>query len=72
MKASEFSETEIAVIVNRASNRTATEKYGKAQTGFRRAKKMLRLQEEKLLLVRDKARPYKKAFKAAAPLNPEG
>jgi integrase len=72
MKASKFSPAEIAVLVNHKSSKTAAERYGKARTGFRRAKKMLRFQEEKLLLVRDKARPYTKAFGAADPLDLKG
>ena len=62
MKASKFAPAAIAVIVNHKSSKTAAENYGKARTGFRRAKKMLRFREEKLLLVNDRARPYKKAF----------
>jgi hypothetical protein len=71
MKASGFSRFEIAVIVNHASNRTATEQYGKARTGFRRAKKLLRFPGEKLLIVRDKARPYAKAFEEPTHPDPE-
>lgn len=56
MKRSGFSKSEIAVIVNHASNRTATEKYGKAREGIKRAKKMLRFNEERLQLVRDPPR----------------
>jgi len=56
MKQSGFSKSEIAVIINHASNRTATEKYGKAREGIKRAKKMLRFNEERLQLVRDPPR----------------
>jgi hypothetical protein len=71
MKASKFSPAEIAVLVNHKSSKTAAERYGKARTGFRRAKKTLGFREERLLLVRDKARPYTKAFGAADPLDPK-
>ena len=56
MKRSGFSKSEIAVIANHASNRTATERYGKARDGIKRAKKMLRFNEERLRLVRDPPR----------------
>ena len=56
MKRSGFSKSEIAVIVNHASNRTATERYGKARDGTKRAKKMLRFNVERLQLVRDPPR----------------
>jgi hypothetical protein len=58
MKRSGFSQSEIAVLVNHASNRTATEKYGKGRGGIKRAKKMLRFQEWRLSLVRDKVRRF--------------
>jgi hypothetical protein len=66
MKASGFSQSEIAVLVNHASNRTATERYGKARHGMKRPKKMLRFQEWRLNLVREKARPFGSHLKAAA------
>lgn len=73
MKASGFSKSEIAVIVNHASNRTATERYGKGRGGIKRAKKMLRFNEERLLLVRDKARGFvKKAEDAPDEDSPAG
>jgi hypothetical protein len=56
MKRSGFSKSEIAVIVNHASSRTAAERYGKARDGIKRAKKMLRFNEERLRLVRDPPR----------------
>jgi integrase len=56
MKRSGFSKSEIAVIVNHASTRTATERYGKARDGIKRAKKMLRYNVERLQLVRDPPR----------------
>lgn len=58
MKRSGFSLAEIAVIVNHASNRTASERYGKSRDGIRRAKKLLRFREERLLLVRRRARRF--------------
>lgn len=58
MKRSGFSRSEIAVLVNHATNRTASEKYGKGRSGMKRAKKMLRFDEGRLELVRDEARPY--------------
>jgi hypothetical protein len=70
MKKSGFSQSEIAVIVNHASNRTATEKYGKGRGGIKRAKKMLRCQEERLILVRDKARRFKKQLGPSAAPTP--
>lgn len=59
-KRSGFSQSEIAVLVNHASNKTASEKYGKGRGGVKRAKKMLRFNEERLLLVRDKVRSFVK------------
>ncbi|MCK1317361.1 hypothetical protein [Bradyrhizobium sp. 23] len=56
MKRSGFSNSEIAVIVNHASSRTATERYGKARDGIKRAKKILRFNQERLLLERDPPR----------------
>lgn len=58
MKASGFSPAEIAVIVNHASSRTATERYGKRRNGTRRAKKILRFNNDRLDAVRDNARTY--------------
>jgi integrase len=60
MKRSGFSQSEIAVLVNHASNRTATEKYGKGRGGIKRAKKMLRFDARRLNLVRDRARKFGK------------
>ncbi|MEH2562426.1 hypothetical protein [Bradyrhizobium sp. AZCC 2289] len=64
MKRSGFSRSEIAVLVNHATNRTASEKYGKARSGIKRAKKMLRFQGTRLDLVRDEARPYRAKVEA--------
>lgn len=58
LKASGFSPAEIAVIVNHAASRTATERYGKRRSGTRRAKRILRFNEERLGKVRDNARRY--------------
>ncbi|MEH2506375.1 integrase [Bradyrhizobium sp. AZCC 1578] len=58
LKASGFSRAEIAVIVNHATDRTATEHYGKRRHGFKRAKKMLSFNKARLPLVRAKARHY--------------
>jgi hypothetical protein len=58
MKRSGFTRAEIAVLVNHATDRTATEKYGKGRGGIKRAKKMLVFQEARLVLVRDKARTF--------------
>lgn len=60
MKASGFSRSEIAVIVNHATDRTATEHYGKRRDGIRRSKKMLGFDRARLLLVREKARSFTK------------
>ncbi|ACF00038.1 integrase family protein [Rhodopseudomonas palustris TIE-1] len=67
MKASGFSPAEIAVIVNHAASRTATERYGKKRSGIRRAKKMLRFDEKRLEQVRDNARPFSPALKLSGP-----
>jgi integrase len=64
MKRSGFSRSEIAVLVNHATNRTASEKYGKSRSGIKRAKKMLRFEEARLDLVRDAARPYRPKIEA--------
>lgn len=58
MKKSGFSRSEIAVLLNHATNRTASEKYGKGRSGIKRAKKMLRFERARLHIVREKARPY--------------
>ncbi len=58
LKASGFSRAEIAVIVNHATDRTAGEHYGKRRQGIKRARKMLRFDKARLLLVRDKARNF--------------
>jgi hypothetical protein len=58
MKASGFSRSEIAVIVNHATDRTAAEHYGRRRDGFKRAKKMLRFDQARLPLVRAKARKF--------------
>jgi hypothetical protein len=58
MKASGLSREEIAVIINHASTRTATERYGRARTGTKRAKKMFRIDPWRLALVRNKARTH--------------
>jgi integrase len=64
MKRSGLSRSEIAVLVNHATNRTASEKYGKSRSGIKRAKKMLRFDEGRLDLVRDEARPYRAKIEA--------
>ena len=61
LKASGFSRPEIAVIVNHATDRTATEHYGRRRHGFRRAKKMLRFNKARLQLVRSKAREFERS-----------
>jgi integrase len=58
LKASGFSRAEIAVIVNHATDRTSTEHYGRRRHGFKRAKKMLRIDKARLHMVRDKARNF--------------
>lgn len=58
MKKSGLTREEIAVIVNHASTRTATEHYGKARTGRKRPQKMFRIDPWRLSLVRSKARNY--------------
>lgn len=58
MKASKFTCAEIAVIINHASDRTATEHYGKRQHGVKRPKKMLRFDRLRVPLVRSLARPF--------------
>jgi integrase len=60
MKASGFSRAEIAVIVNHATDRTASEYYGKRRFGRKRAKKMLGFDPTRLLLVRKEARMFKR------------
>jgi integrase len=60
MKASGFSRAEIAVIVNHATDRTASEYYGKRRFGRKRAKKMLAFDPARLLLVRNEARIFKR------------
>jgi integrase len=63
MKKSGFTQREIAVLINHASTRTATEKYGKGRTGLKRAKKMLGVPKARLGLVRDTARSYSQRSK---------
>jgi hypothetical protein len=58
LKASGFSRAEIAVIVNHAADGTAAEHYGKRRDGFKRAKKILRFDIARLLLVRRTARKF--------------
>lgn len=58
MKKSGLTREEIAAIVNHASTRTATERYGKARTGSKRAKKRFRFDPARLALVRNKARTH--------------
>lgn len=60
MKASNFTCAEIAVIINHASDRTASEHYGKRHHGVKRPKKMLRFNELRLPLVRNLAREFKR------------
>jgi integrase len=60
MKASGFSRAEIAVIVNHATDRTASEHYGKRRFGRRRAKKILSFDAARLLFVRNGARIFKR------------
>ncbi len=63
MKKSGFTRAEIAVLVNHASSRTATERYGKARSGVKRPKKMLGYDPSRLDRVRDNARAYPAARK---------
>jgi integrase len=58
LKASGFSRAEIAVIVNHATDRTASEHYGKRRQGIKRARKMLAFDRARLPLVREKARSF--------------
>jgi integrase len=68
MKASKFSCQEIAVIINHASDRTATEHYGKRQHGVKRPKKILCFDRLRLLLVRNQVRSFSRpAVSAEAP-----
>jgi hypothetical protein len=60
MKASGFSRAEIAVLINHATDRTASEYYGKRRFGRKRAKKMLGFAPARLLLVRNEARVFKR------------
>jgi integrase len=60
MKASGFSQSEIAVIVNHATNRTASEHYGRRRFGRKRARKMLGFDPARLLLVRNTARIFRR------------
>lgn len=59
MKKSGLTREEIAVIVNHACTRTATERYGKARTGTKRAKKMFRIDPWRVSLIRGNARVFK-------------
>ena len=67
MKGSGFSPAEIAVIVNHAASRTATERYGKKRSGIRRPRKMLRFDEKRLERVRDNARRFSPALRLSGP-----
>ena len=58
MKKSGLTREQIATIVNHKCTRTATERYGKARTGTKRAKKMFRIDQQRLALVRSNARAY--------------
>ena len=60
MKASGFSRLEIAAIINHATDRTASEHYGRRRYGRKRAKKMLGYDPARLLLVRNEARIFKR------------
>jgi integrase len=68
LKASGFSCAEIAVIVNHATDRTATDHYGRRRHGIKRAKKLLRFDNARLPLVRGKARKFDRS--AALSLKP--
>ncbi len=59
MKKSGMTREAIATIVNHASAETATERYGKARTGTKRAKTMFRLDPWRLSLVRKRARGHR-------------
>ena len=58
MKKCGLTPEQIAVIVNHAATRTATERYGKARTGTRRAKKLFRIEPALLARVRKTARRH--------------
>ena len=58
LKKSGYTRQEIAAIVNHASDRTAGEKYGKARTGSRRARKRLQIDPARIALVRTTARTH--------------
>ncbi len=58
MKKSGFTPKEIAAIINHKCTRTASERYGKARTGTKRAKKMFRIDPQRLALVQSNARTY--------------
>jgi hypothetical protein len=60
MTASGFSRAVLAVIVNHATDRTASEHYGKRRFGRRRAKKILSFDAARLLFVRNGARIFKR------------
>ena len=65
MKRSGYTRQEIAAIVNHASDRTAGEKYGKARTGSRRARKRLQIDPARIALVRTTARTHGQKRKPA-------
>lgn len=60
MKKSKRSRQEIAAVVNHLSDRTAGEHYGKARSGFRRAKAMFSVAPERIAEVRRSARRFPK------------
>lgn len=69
MKKSGYSRSEIAVLINHATSRTAGEKYGKARCGVKRAKKLLGYQSHRLERVRDNARSFSLKHLRASRLN---
>jgi hypothetical protein len=71
MKASEFTCTEIAVIINHASDRTASEHYGKRQHGVKRPKKMLQFDPLRVPLVRNTARKFNRPSVSAKQISKE-
>jgi integrase len=68
MKASGFSRSEIAVIVNHATDRTAGEHYGKRRHGIKRAKKMLAFDMARLPLVRLQATSFDRNREPSIPI----
>jgi len=58
MKRSGWSAAEIAAVVNHASDRTASERYGKGRNGIKRPRGLFRVDPARVARVRHSARKF--------------